>query len=189
MQSFENNNSINRYVSPRQRAQRTLELLSIGSSCEIPWKANYDPAETSSGAPRTDAQIQITEDIREWDYGDYEGLTSAYIREQRQNRGEGSWDIWRDGCPGGESPHDVTKRLDRLIADIRKRFHAAAAGKPKGEAPPCDVLLVAHGHILRAFAARWIGREIHDNPNLILEAGGVGTLRCVPSQSTYDENS
>ncbi|KAF2753357.1 phosphoglycerate mutase-like protein [Pseudovirgaria hyperparasitica] len=162
------------YVSPRQRAQRTLELLSIGSSCEIPWKANYD--HTSSTKPRTDANIEVTEDIREWDYGDYEGLTSKTIREERQKRGEGGWDIWRDGCPGGESPHDVTKRLDRLIRDIRNRFHEAAAGKPKGEAPACDVLLVAHGHILRAFAARWIGREIHDNPNLILEAGGVGTL-------------
>jgi len=46
--------------------------------------------------------VQVTEDIREWDYGDYEGLTSGQIRAQRKERGEGGWDIWRDGCPGGE---------------------------------------------------------------------------------------
>lgn len=48
------------------------------------------------------AKVQITEDVREWDYGAYEGLTSATIREQRKEKGEGSWDIWRDGCPEGE---------------------------------------------------------------------------------------
>ncbi len=116
--------------------------------------------------------MQVTQDIREWDYGDYEGLTSGQIKEQREKAGEKVWDIWRDGCPGGESPADVTKRLDRLIKDIRTRFHNEAIGKPKGEAPICDVLLVAHGHILRAFAMRWIGRELTDGVSLLLE----GTL-------------
>jgi probable phosphoglycerate mutase len=51
---------------------------------------------------RTNAKVQITQDIREWDYGDYEGVTSPQIKEQRQKAGLGSWDIWRDGCPGGE---------------------------------------------------------------------------------------
>ena len=137
--------------------------------------------------------MQVTEDIREWDYGDYEGLTSAQIKGQREKAGEKVWDIWRDGCPGGESPADVTKRLDRLIKDIRTRFHDEAIGKPKGEAPISDVLLVAHGHILRAFAMRWIGRELTDGVSLLLEgmritistlvrpllktaAGGVGTM-------------
>ena len=138
--------------------------------------------------------MQVTEDIREWDYGDYEGLTSAQIKEQREKAGEKVWDIWTDGCPGGESPADVTKRLDRLIKDIRARFHNEAIGKPKGQAPISDVLLVAHGHILRAFAMRWIGRELTDGVSLLLEgtldltlsnhqglltspaAGGVGTL-------------
>lgn len=113
--------------------------------------------------------MQVTEDIREWDYGDYEGLTSAQIREQRAKAGEKVWDIWRDGCPGGESPADVTKRLDELIDDIRTRFHNEAIGKPKGEAPISDVLIVAHGHILRAFAMRWIGRELTDGVSLLLE--------------------
>jgi sedoheptulose-bisphosphatase len=68
-------------------------------------------------------------------------------------------------------------RLDALIADIRKRFHAHAIGKPKGTVKePYDVLIVAHGHILRAFAGRWINKDIANNPSLILEAGGVGTL-------------
>ena len=96
------------------------------------------------------------------------------IKEQRKKAGEKVWDIWRDGCPGGESPEDVTKRLDRLIKDIRMRFHDEAIGKPKGEAPVCDVLLVAHGHILRAFAMRWIGRELTDGVSLLLE--GMSSL-------------
>jgi hypothetical protein len=74
------------------------------------------------------------------------------------------------------SPADVTKRADALIEDLRQRFHTDAIGKPQGEGPPCDVLIIAHGHILRSFAARWIRKDIADNPSLILEAGGVGTL-------------
>jgi probable phosphoglycerate mutase len=51
---------------------------------------------------RTDAKIEVTDAICEWDYGEYEGLTSAEIRQQRLQKGLGPWDIWRDGCPGGE---------------------------------------------------------------------------------------
>ena len=75
------------------------------------------------------------------------------------------------------SPQQITDRLDDLIADIQRRFHAHAIGKPKGSVKePFDVLVVAHGHILRAFAGRWVKRDIAHNPSLILEAGGVGTL-------------
>ena len=75
------------------------------------------------------------------------------------------------------SPADITARCDAVIADIRQRFHQHAIGKPKGSVDePFDVLIVAHGHFLRAFAGRWIGKNIADNPSLILEAGGVGTL-------------
>lgn len=90
------------------------------------------------------------------------------------------WDIWRDGCEGGESPEDVTRRLDQLIKELREKYHKGKFGKDagwkgkKGEAN--DVLIVAHGHILRAFAARWVGKRLEENPSLILEAGGVGTL-------------
>ena len=151
--------------------------------------------------------MQITEDIREWDYGIYEGITSAEIAALRAKNGENDrkWDIWRDGCPGGESPQQVTERVDRVIRDIRERFHEGVLREKGG----CgDVLLVAHGHILRAFAMRWIGRELTEGVGLILEgmssyphsaylllgadvytneiicccrvAGGVGTLRYVP---------
>jgi broad specificity phosphatase PhoE len=74
------------------------------------------------------------------------------------------------------SPEQVTERLDRLIKEIREKFHAQAIGKPVGETPPCDVLLVAHGHILRAFAMRWAGQQLKSGPVFLLEAGGVGTL-------------
>ena len=167
-----------RYVSPRKRAQRTLELLGLAPHEKIPWTyhGEFEDSQVHCGA-----KIEVREDIREWDYGDYEGLTSKTIREQRAERGEGSWDIWRDGCPGGESPQQVTERLDKFIAEIREKWHSKAIGKPKGESAPGDVLVVAHGHILRAFAGRWINKNIADNPSLILEAGGVGTLRCVDS--------
>jgi broad specificity phosphatase PhoE len=74
------------------------------------------------------------------------------------------------------SPEDVTERIDRLIKEIREKFHAPVIGKPKGKAPPGDVLLVAHGHILRAFAMRWAGKALPSGPIFLLEAGGVGTL-------------
>lgn len=75
--------------------------------------------------------------------------------------------------------------MDALIVELRERYHAPVIGKSKAEmeqlkrdgAKVGDVLIVAHGHILRSFAARWVGRNIADNPSLILEAGGVGTLR------------
>jgi probable phosphoglycerate mutase len=75
------------------------------------------------------------------------------------------------------SPADITERLDRLIKEIRDKWHAPVMGKPKGEAGNGDVLVVAHGHILRAFAQRWVGKSLGDGPNFLLEAGGVGTLR------------
>lgn len=74
------------------------------------------------------------------------------------------------------SPQQVTERLDAVIAQIRERFHSKSIGKSVKDAPPGDVLVVAHGHILRAFAGRWINKHIAENPSLILEAGGVGTL-------------
>ncbi|KAK3673161.1 Sedoheptulose 1,7-bisphosphatase [Recurvomyces mirabilis] len=196
------------YVSPRKRAQRTLELLGLGcKEGDIPWDKHGDIAETNQGdrvvkgpgvgsdrdggaeksidgrivgkANGGDirAKVEVTEAIREWDYGDYEGITSKQIAEQRQKDGAEEWNIWRDGCPGGESPQQITQRLDDLIDDIRTRFHAHAIGKPKGSVKePYDVLIIAHGHILRAFAGRWVAKNIADNPSLILEAGGVGTL-------------
>jgi broad specificity phosphatase PhoE len=159
------------YVSPRTRAQRTLELLDIGCRSRFPWAQD---APTCLD-PRTNASIEITDRISEWNYGSYEGLTSAQIRQQRKEEGLGNnWDIWSDGCPEGDSPASVTDRVDDLIKEIRTKYHTEEAFGGSKEAN--DVLIVAHGHILRAFAGRWIGRDISDNPGLILEAGGVGTL-------------
>lgn len=138
--------------------------------------------------------------MREWDYGDYEGLTSKQIKAQREKDGEKPWNIWTDGCPGGEyvkdinsksisccvaereanakfahrSPEDVVKRLDAVIADIKEKYHRPCLEGSGSE--KSDVLVVAHGHILRAFAMRWVGKPLTDT-SLILDAGGVGTLR------------
>jgi broad specificity phosphatase PhoE len=164
------------YVSPRTRSQRTLELLNLGCAEALPWKKD---TEHNDSNVKTSAKVQVTESVREWDYGDYEGLTSAYISEQRTASGQHKWDIWKDGCPGGESPEQITQRLDAVISEIREKYHKKSIGKPKQEAEPYDVLIVAHGHILRAFAARWINKDIADNPSMLLDAGGVGTLRYV----------
>ncbi|KAF2404252.1 phosphoglycerate mutase family protein [Trichodelitschia bisporula] len=160
------------YVSPRARARRTLELLGLGVGDALPWQTATGNEDWDESV-RCAAKVTVTEDVREWDYGQYEGLTSKVIREEK---GAPGWDIWRDGCPGGESPEDVMQRLDRIIAEIRDKYHAPALACPPEECPPADVLIVAHGHILRALAARWVGRNVADNPSLILEAGGVGTL-------------
>jgi len=88
---------------PRLRAQRTLELLQIGCRERLPWQESRRPE--NEEPIRTEAQVEVTEAIREWDYGECEGLMSAEIRELRKKQsgeGDGSWDIWRDGCPGGE---------------------------------------------------------------------------------------
>ncbi|KAF2666463.1 phosphoglycerate mutase [Microthyrium microscopicum] len=160
------------YVSPRKRAQRTLELLGIGCREKFPWHDSHNGAEV-----RTDASIEITEAVREWDYGGYEGKTSAQIRVERNEKGlSENWDIWSQGCPGGESPQQVEERLDKLIAEIRAKWHAPVMGKDRKGCGPGDVLVVAHGHIGRAFVARWVGKNIMENPSLILEAGGVGCL-------------
>ena len=89
------------YVSPRRRAQRTLELLGLGCKQAFPWGEHGD-VPVAQDAEGTDAKIEVTDEVREWDYGEYEGITSEEIRRQRKEQGLGEWDIWRDGCPGGE---------------------------------------------------------------------------------------
>jgi broad specificity phosphatase PhoE len=81
---------------------------------------------------------ELRDELMEWDYGDYEGLTTAAIREVRPG-----WSLWRDGCPGGESAADVGERVDPVVAEL---------GALEG-----DALVFAHGHLLRVLAARWVG--------------------------------
>ena len=99
----------------------------------------------------------LRDDLLEWDYGEYEGITTPEIREQRPN-----WYLWRDGAPGGESPDDVAARCDRVIAEAR-----AVDG---------DVALVAHGHILRALSARWVEEPVAFGGRLHLGTGSISVL-------------
>jgi len=157
-------------------------LLNLGCHDPYPWQTDGKPSATSAtpspeepSPHHTTAPVSITARIAEWDYGDYEGITSAQIRELRKSQGLGTWDIWRDGCPGGESPEDIIARVDDLIAEIREKYHAPVIGKPKTPGVTGDVMVVGHGHILRAFAIRWVGKPLTETA-LIMDAGGVGTL-------------
>ena len=104
-----------------------------------------------------EAAAQLTDDLREWDYGDYEGLTSVEIRER-----DPGWDLWTQGCPGGESPAEVGARVDRLLARV-----AASEG---------EVLAFAHGHILRVVAARWCEMQVAAGARFALVTAGIGVL-------------
>ena len=100
-------------TSPLRRARETCELAGFGGG-------------------------EVCVDLREWDYGEYEGRTTDEIRADRPG-----WSLWRDGVPGGETAPDVGVRADRVIAAVR-----ACGG---------DVLVFAHAHLLRVMAARWLG--------------------------------
>ncbi|RMZ77695.1 hypothetical protein DV738_g4331, partial [Chaetothyriales sp. CBS 135597] len=156
-----------------KRVRTTGRALVDGSGVN----KNKNDSQDDALVQHTDAKVTICPDIAEWDYGDYEGITSAEIRQRRREQGlDEHWDIWREGCPNGESPSDIVARVDRVIAEIRSKYHAPVIGKPSSETHnKGDVLVVAHGHILRAFAIRWIGKALTDTA-FIMEPGGVGTL-------------
>ncbi|POS86091.1 hypothetical protein EPUL_001035 [Erysiphe pulchra] len=142
------------FVSPRIRAQQTSKLL-------FPSTEHAHLLETS-------------ENIREWEYGIYEGLLTAEIKSQRKERGldvDRSWNIWIDGCEDGESPEEVTHRLDEMIDQIKDIQRPYMHGEDSA-----DIVLIAHGHILRAFAKRWIEFELSMKLPLMLEPGAVGVL-------------
>lgn len=117
-------------VSPLRRARETCELAGLT------------------------AQAVIDRDLMEWNYGEYEGLTAAQIAARRPG-----WNIFRDGCPGGESPAEIGARVDRLIARVRE--------------VPGDVALFAHGHVFRVLVARWIGLPVLAGEHFLL---GTATL-------------
>jgi probable phosphoglycerate mutase len=122
--------------SPLRRAVETCELAGYG-----------DVAETRA-------------ELWEWDYGDYEGLSTAEVRER-----DPAWLVWYDGAPGGESPEDVGKRVDRLVAEL---VDACEAGG--------DVLIFGHGHSLPALAVRWVGLPIADGRLLALRTASLSRL-------------
>jgi probable phosphoglycerate mutase len=120
-------------VSPLRRARETCELCGLGDIA------------------------QTREDLAEWDYGDYEGLTTAQIHDQRPG-----WNLWRDGCPGGESPAQVGARADRVIAEL---------GQLEGA-----VAVFSHGHILRVLGARWIEQPPALGARLALSTAAICVL-------------
>lgn len=120
-------------TSPLQRARETCELAGLGQL------ANIEP------------------DLIEWNYGEYEGLKTEQIRLTRPG-----WSVFRDGCPGGESPEQVGARADRVLTKIR-----ATEG---------DVALFAHGHILRVLAARWINLPPGYGEHFLLETATLNVL-------------
>ena len=120
--------------SPRKRALRTAELAGLRVT-------------------------ETTEDLAEWNYGEYEGITSATIRETHPQ-----WSLWTDGAPGGESPAEVAARLDRVLARARTLLEEG------------DVALIAHGHSLRVAGARWIGLPATGGGLLKLGTATMSTL-------------
>jgi len=121
------------FTSPRRRAIDTWKLSGL------------DPA------------AETRDDLAEWDYGDYEGLTSAEIKARRPG-----WNVFADGCPNGESPEDVSARADRVIRWLR--------------AYDAPVAICTHGHFGRALGARWIGLPIIDAGRLLLSTASVSIL-------------
>lgn len=107
-------------------------------------------------------RAKFVDDLLEWDYGDYEGRTSAEIHEDRPG-----WLLWRDGCPGGESPAEVGDRADRVVEGLlaTRRTpagpdfgpHAVQTERSGGREEAATVAIFAHGHILRVLTARWLG--------------------------------
>jgi probable phosphoglycerate mutase len=127
--------------SPMERARETCELTGLGD------KAVIDSA------------------LVEWNYGEYEGLTTQQIHEVAPD-----WRLFRDGCPGGEAPEQVGARVDRVIARSR-----AVVG---------DIALFAHGHVLRVLVARWIGLPASAGEHFLLDTGTLcvlGYYREVPA--------
>lgn len=152
-------------TSPRKRAIETKELL-------------FDSIEKN----KYNIPSEINEDIREWEYGDYEGLLTQEIIDLRKSRGlenADNWNIWEFGCENGETAKEVTVRVDKIIGEI-KAIHKKYLDNNEN----CDILVIAHGHILRCFAARWIDIPINKNPKFMLDAGGV----CVLSYQHHNIN-
>src|SRR5215471_1688394 len=121
------------FTSPLQRAAKTCELSGFGEGAIV------DP------------------DLVEWNYGEYEGLTSAQILQKHPD-----WQLFRDGCPGGESPQQIGARAQRVIQRLR-----SVAG---------DVLLFSSGHIMRVIAASWLALDGSEGRNFVLKPASLSAL-------------
>jgi len=128
------------FTSPLQRARRTCELAGFGNVAVV------DP------------------DLVEWNYGDYEGRTSTEIRAGRPD-----WELFRDGCPGGETPDQVGARADRVVGRLRGN--------------PGDVAVFSSGHFLRVLAARWVALEVVAGRCLALDTASLSALGYERSRS------
>ncbi len=120
-------------TSPLGRARETCLLAELGGGAEV------------------------RAELAEWDYGDYEGRTTAAIRRERPG-----WTVWRDGCPGGETADEVATRLQPLMAEL---------GASDG-----DIAIFAHGHVLRVLAARWIELPAVGGARLALGTAALSVL-------------
>jgi broad specificity phosphatase PhoE len=103
------------------------------------------------------SEAQLRPELMEWDYGQFEGLTSREIARKQPG-----WSLWRDGCPGGEAPEEVGRRVDRVIAEVRQ-----AAG---------NVLIFAHGHVLRVLTARWLDEPPGGGRHYALQTAALSVL-------------
>ncbi|EIN08823.1 phosphoglycerate mutase-like protein [Punctularia strigosozonata HHB-11173 SS5] len=148
------------HVSPRIRAQKTFTLL----FSRLPEESR--PA------------LSIDERVREWTYGDYEGglvnEIAARQKEKGLKSGERGWDIWVDGCEGGESAEEMCARVDEVVKEV-KRIHREWYEDParKDGERGGDVLIVSHGHFSRCFLARWLELPLPDGKKFVLDPGGV----------------
>jgi broad specificity phosphatase PhoE len=118
-------------------------------------------------------EAELRDELLEWDYGDYEGLTTAEIRERRPG-----WYLWRDGCPNGETAAQVGARVDGLIAELRDLDG--------------DAVLFAHGHLLRALGARWVELPPAEGGRLALSTAAfcvLGWEREVPVIWVWNDTS
>jgi len=120
-------------TSPLKRASRTCELAGFGSVAEV------------------------DRSLLEWNYGEYEGRRTAEIHRERPD-----WDLFRDGCPGGEMPNDIGARADDVVRRVR--------------AQNGDVLLFSSGHFLRVLAARWLGLEPQHGRCFLLSTASLSVL-------------
>lgn len=130
------------FTSPLRRARETAELAGWGDA------ARLEPL------------------LQEWNYGDYEGRTSAEIQAERPG-----WNIYRDGCPDGEAVEQVSARADRLLAQLRP-----LEGK---------IALFSHGHFLRVLAMRWIGMPVRAGQHFALDTASIGTLDRESARSDF----